>query len=565
LCRTSIVEDLYVSSRLHLLPALVGNFSRSRNTMRNSGQDATAPEPGASSAHSVPQRSRSEILATYGLAALIVYSVVRSVIAAEAKPLWFDEICTWIIARLGNAQAIWQALKNAADGQPPLFYLIEAHFGSLIRQQEIAFRIPSIAAFACVLLFVFAFTRKRTTAGYALLCSALLLLTILFNTYAIEARPYSLEVACFALALLCYQHAPAASWMVLMALALGLAENLHYYAVFALVPFGAAEITLLWKTRRFRPSVWLALLCGCLPLLWLFPLLRALQVTYGRHLLAPASLVRTLAIYGWIFASHSNVVLVSALVMAGAAALLVAGAAVIQALFKSPHLRNAWASDPHAHEHVLTLGFLALPFIAYAGAKLGHGLLLDRYVLSMVLGLPLAACYLLPRLGRKSRAVFVVVAILLLAAHEARFWIAQDHHIGQPESPWIPVEQMVNAAGHPNLPVAVSSAVQYLELNHYAPAEMDTRLVFLVDPPKAIEYDGSDSGDRQMLILRSYAPMHVEEFPSFRTAHAEFLLLSNGDARLDWWPTRFRAEPATELSVVATQGQSTIYLVKLAP
>src|ERR1700691_4692095 len=110
--------------------------------MRNSGQDATASEPGASSAHSFSQRSRSEILAIGGLAALVIYSVVRSVIAAEAKPLWFDEICTWIIARLGSPQAIWQALKNAADGQPPLFYLIEAYFGSLVRHQEIAVRIP---------------------------------------------------------------------------------------------------------------------------------------------------------------------------------------------------------------------------------------------------------------------------------------------------------------------------------------------------------------------------------------------------------------------------------------
>ena len=153
---------------------------------------------------------------------------------------------------MGSAHAIWDALKHAADGQPPLFYLIEAHFGSLVRNPEIAFRIPSIFGFVCVLVFLFAFIRKRTSGGYALLCSALLLLTILFDTYAIEARPYSLEVACFALALLCYQHAPGARWMILMAVALALAENLHYYAIFALVPFGAAEIAYFWKTRRFR-------------------------------------------------------------------------------------------------------------------------------------------------------------------------------------------------------------------------------------------------------------------------------------------------------------------------
>jgi hypothetical protein len=124
---------------------------------------------------------------------------------------------------------------------------------------------------------------------------------------------------------------------------------------------------------------------------------------------------------------------------------------------------------------------------------------------------------------------------------------------------------MVEGAGHTNLPVVISSAVQYLELNHYAPPELDRRLVLLVDPPKAIAFDGTDSGDRQMLILRSYAPMHVEEFSVFRTVPTEFLLLSNGDARSDWWPVRFRAEPGAELRVVATQGPWTTYLVKLAP
>ena len=222
-------------------------------------------------------------------------------------------------------------------------------------------------------------------------------------------------------------------------------------------------------------------------------------------------------------------------------------------------------SDPFAHEYILTLGFLALPFIAYAGAKITHGALTDRYVLSVVLGFPLAACYLLPRMGRKGRIVFAAAVILLITAREARFWISQDHHIAQPEFSWVRVQQMLDVAGHRDLPVAVSSAVQYLELNHYAPPELDRRLVLLVDPPKAIEFDGTDSGDRQMLLLRSYAPMHVQEFPLFRTAHSEFLLLSNGDSRLDWWPARFRAEPDAELRVVATQGAWTIYLVKLPP
>src|SRR5580704_3813906 len=110
--------------------------------MKDFNEERPASESSAASGPAGPKKSREEILAKAGLAALIAYSVVRSVIAAASKPLWFDEICTWIIAHLRSAHAIWQALKNAADGQPPLFYVIQAHFGNLASNHEIAFRIP---------------------------------------------------------------------------------------------------------------------------------------------------------------------------------------------------------------------------------------------------------------------------------------------------------------------------------------------------------------------------------------------------------------------------------------
>src|ERR1700689_3477697 len=121
--------------------------------MKDFNEERPASETSAASAPAVSQKSRGEILAKAGLAALIAYSVVRSVIAAAAKPFWFDEICTWIIAHLSGPHEIWQALEKAADGQPPLFYLIESHFGNLASNHEIAFRIPSILAFACILIF----------------------------------------------------------------------------------------------------------------------------------------------------------------------------------------------------------------------------------------------------------------------------------------------------------------------------------------------------------------------------------------------------------------------------
>ncbi len=85
----------------------------------------------------------------------------------------------------------------------------------------------------------------------AVLCAALLLMTSVFQTYSVEARPYSMLVACFAFALVCYRRLPSAAWTLLLAMTLALAESFHYFAVVAMVPFGLAEATVFLKTRKF--------------------------------------------------------------------------------------------------------------------------------------------------------------------------------------------------------------------------------------------------------------------------------------------------------------------------
>jgi len=54
------------------------------------------------------------------------------------------------------------------------------------------------------------------------------------HIYLIDARPYSIVVAAFAAAMVCYPRASEFRWPVLLFLSLTLAVCLHYYAVFVL-------------------------------------------------------------------------------------------------------------------------------------------------------------------------------------------------------------------------------------------------------------------------------------------------------------------------------------------
>jgi uncharacterized membrane protein len=119
---------------------------------------------------------------------LVVYSTVRSVLAAAGRTFWFDELFTLAVSQQGSWKGIMGALRNAADSHPPLFYVIEHFSSGLFRNTEIALRLPSILAFQCTLVCVFVYVRKRGGEVVTFLCALFMLLTSVFQYYAIEAR-----------------------------------------------------------------------------------------------------------------------------------------------------------------------------------------------------------------------------------------------------------------------------------------------------------------------------------------------------------------------------------------
>src|SRR5271170_4441588 len=105
------------------------------------------------------------------VAALAIYSVAKNLIRAASKPLWFDEILTQAVSRQPNLSAIWNALKNGVDGNPPLFYLIERIASKLFSNELIAYRLVPALAFACILICIYYFVQKRSGAKVALICA----------------------------------------------------------------------------------------------------------------------------------------------------------------------------------------------------------------------------------------------------------------------------------------------------------------------------------------------------------------------------------------------------------
>jgi len=492
-----------------------------------------------------------EAAAVCAYALLVAYACARSVVAAAARPFWFDEMCTWAVAHQPGLGAVWKDTARAIEPNPPPFYVVEHVFGLLLRNQELAYRLPSIIAFAVTLACVFMFVRRRCGAVAGLGASTLLLVTIAFDRYAIEARPYSLVLACFAFGAVCYQRAPARRWVILMEASFLLAVSWHYYGVFMLAPFVMAEAARWWKTREWRLNVWAAFPAAFLPLIFFWPLLAAARKYFGPHFWATPSLRSATDTWGWLFEGSPPARETIALV------LLLAAIVVVLALVAVPRVRARIAASDHWNEFVLAAALMCLPLFMLAGARMAGGGMTARYAIAAVLGVSFALGFAVSR----SRLAAVMVTILLLCAmvrHEGHFWAAHKEFV----SPAKPLEEILRRTGRDGLPVVVSNGLDYLSIAHYAPPEVAARLVALIDPGQSVADMGNDSLDKGLLGIRCCLSVRVYEYAAFAEKYPVFLLYSDGDIDFDRWPQRLMKK-GRDLNILAVEGARNLYRVDL--
>jgi hypothetical protein len=495
-----------------------------------------SPAPGVPSSPR-PHISFAEKFALSALAILVIYATARNICHALVRPLWYDEICTLLIAQQKHLSVLWQAVVHGADGQPLAFYLLERTVAAFIQNENLAFRGVSILGFAVTLVCLFVAVRTRKGAAIALVCAAIPLATILFDMLAVEARPYSLLVACIAFAIVSYQRVPARRWVILLGLSLVLSESFHYFAVFAFVPFFLAEATYYGLTRELRRGVWIALLSGFVPLALFWPALSAMQKYMGPHFWAKPTLELALGSYSWYFLTPEE--------KPGLYLAAIAGVAVLFTMLVA--VRNASRGERPAgapvHELALVLGLLSLPLVGFAVAGLAHGAMTARYMVPSILGFALALGFTLPRLRRWGFLLPAVTAVLLLfviVLQERQFW--SDYN-GQFVSPAASVEEFVTAGGHADLPVVVSDAHDFLQLQHYCDPAWRKRFVSVLDPTEAVVYTGNDTADKQLALLRRYTNLPIYDFQPFLAEHPAFLVYSSGGGLGgDWWPGRLKKD-----------------------
>jgi Dolichyl-phosphate-mannose-protein mannosyltransferase len=508
-----------------------------------------------------PASSRARVAAAVILLAMGAAVALVSALNAYSRPFWHDEIYTAIISDLPDASAVWPALTDAVDANPPLYYYLARSARFLVPDDHLAYRLPSIVGFLLAMGCIYAVLAGRVDRLSALAASSLLL-ALPVSDYAFEARPYTLMLAGVCFALFAWQRVddgPVYAW--LLGLALATALSLHYYAALVWPAFAAAEVAWWYQHGRPRFSVWAALLLGATPLLAFRGHLDTIREYYGVNLWSPPSVLQVISGPDWLFGVRHD-------------GFIFALGVAVWLMFRIGSLRHHRAVSAAPHETVrradllgvgvLSLGLLAVPAVGVAVAMTMGGDLTPRYMLTALAGGAIGLGIVLsgaPPTARWFVLAATVAAYTARAIHlapEVATGRLNDRRTGFARS----LEHVIdlhNASA--SLPVVVSDAHQYLPLTRYGSPELQRSLFALVDPPAAVQYVRTDAIGRNLQALRRYVPLRIVDFADFAAKHRTFLLVSSGGP-FDWWPARL-ADDGHELVLLADAGAGQIYRVVL--
>jgi hypothetical protein len=211
---------------------------------------------------------------------------------------------------------------------------------------------------------------------------------------------------------------------------------------------------------------------------------------------------------------------------------------------------------------VLVLGLLGLPVIVVSITWIMGGGYADRYALSVIPGFALGVAYVSGALEARHRSWLLAFMICVFGARELAFWGSGGSAVGLRQGPAMNAQsELLAKAAALELPMMVASGLDYVPLAYYA-RMMSIDLVGVTDHEAALRQVGTDSIERDLVVLSRYMPLRVQSFETFSAAHPVFLLLAR-PSPFSWWTTELLQGGRT-MTVVHNSGMFTLFKVERA-
>jgi hypothetical protein len=446
---------------------------------------------------------------------------------ASEKYFWYDEFFTLHLSRLPGFGLLWQALREGADFNPPLLYLLTKASHAVFGSGLIGTRMPEIAGFWVFCLCLFAFVNRRAGAVAGSIAMLFPMLTGAFY-YAYEARPYGVVLGFCGLALLCWQkvcwerssETRRLWWLAGFSASLFAAFMMHCYALVILAPFAVTE---LWRTIRsghIDKPMWIALLAPVVPALLMYvPLLRSYSsLTKGTDFAWGT-------MPNWPQVTNFYVFLLKPCLII---LIFVATILVIEQFreIRAGKILAAKGTTSAAPELVLAVCFIALPAFGVMLGKAVHGPFFSRYFLSAVAGICILAGFAAAMRNRTSWMTMALAAVIASIVglqfastvwHRYRGWgepvIEPVSGMSLDTTPGDPLDvhrYLVAEARKKPLPIAVTISWDFFYLLHYAP-QFASRIYYIAPSERDLALRGFRQ-DQKWLPVPENRVLTSEEF-----------------------------------------------------
>ncbi len=450
------------------------------------------------------------------LLALGVFYLLLVVPLALIKLLWADEFITYYIAKLGSSHAIWNALKNGADPNPPLGHISALWSMQLFGENAFALRIPAIAACLLCVLALFLYLRKRLPVIFAAAGVCLFMSTAALN-YAYEGRSYAFILAFSMLSFYFWTEATDGTHQnlstVLLALALGAGIASNYFAVLAFFPVAAGELARSLYNRRIELRIWIALFFGALPFLLFLPLINHAIAQFAPH----AWNKTKLDVIPDSYTEMVEVVLIPSLGILGLATW-----SFVRAKVKGePRSRSILPR----HESFAVFVLMSYPILGYVLAKIRGGMMSPRFVLPVCLGFGIATVVAFYRLLHKNAAAASILLLVFGTWAIARDGFCAYDYIEQRAA----FNRVLDAIPAANT-VVVADSLLVQPLYHYAPPDVASRIVFPIDFPLIQRYKHEDSLEQNYWAGRNIFPVPIVSLKQLRSVEPNYVVVAtNGN------------------------------------
>jgi hypothetical protein len=459
------------------------------------------------------------------LAALTVIYVTALYFTVQ-RFVWFDELCTFDIARAPSLHTLWQWVLKF-DNNPPTVYLLSRASMRIFGPTPFGLRLPSMLEFYFGSVAMLVYLRRKVGNAVAAFGVVIWWSSSSFY-YANEARVYALVFMSFACLLLAWDTATRRSertvalWCVAIATAVLLAS--HVFASLCLFAVVIAEFVR--YLRRRRPDYPLYAALG-LPMTIMISYIPLISVYHGL-ILWPQFHASPLMAGKFYYRTVDCV---------GRALFVVA----LAGMLLQQKLRGRETTEPEValEDRVLMVCMLLNPLLLNLLLMHRKGDFFDRYTLTtnaVIYGLIAAVFAVRLRFTKFTSYVATILMLMLMAHMVHREWIKRPRE----------TDPRILSSLRPDLPIVVSNGATWVEMNQHESPEVVARLYYIKNRAAAIKYDGTNYYyDFEALDDMQSAGFpfkgNVAPYSDFIATHKQFLIFADP---FEWLPLKLQESGA---------------------